>query len=82
MAGIDLPDWATDGVYCNTTVHLDWKDRLRILFRGEMEVRTRTLTEHKVGRTETDRCDLTVKPIRPRKSSGMLGVSVWVPEEG
>lgn len=54
-----LPELTADGciprdvLECTTTVHLDWLDRLRVLLRGKVVVKTRTVTEHQIGANVT-----------------------------
>jgi hypothetical protein len=59
----ELPVWATDAVMVETEVHLDWRDRLRVLVRGQLWVKSQTFTEHKPGRVESV-SDVAVAPIR------------------
>jgi hypothetical protein len=34
---------------CNTNVHLNFLDRIRVLFTGRLVVETRTVTENEIG---------------------------------
>lgn len=42
------------GIWTNTEIHLDWRDRLRVLFCGQVRVSVRTDTEHEVGRVASE----------------------------
>lgn len=48
---MELEDWAEDRVYSSVEVHLDWRDRLRVLFGRCLYVDVRVSTEHAPGRT-------------------------------
>jgi hypothetical protein len=49
-----LPGWAKDALYCTTTCHLDFLDRLRVLVTGKLVVETRTYTAEVPGAVQTD----------------------------
>jgi hypothetical protein len=66
-SGADYPEWAKDGIGNRTMVHLDWRDRLKVLLFGQVEVETFTATEEKVGRTESRGCVRVFFPRWPRK---------------
>jgi hypothetical protein len=66
-SGDEFPEWAKDGVSVRTTVHLDWRDRLKILLFGRLEVDTFTATEELPGRCETRSCIHVFFPRWPRK---------------
>ena len=66
---VDLPDWATDGVYVDVNVHLSFRDRLRVLIRGKLTTKSVTFTEHKPGRVES-LSRVVVPPIREPKHIG------------
>lgn len=68
---MEFPDWAKDGVCVVTDVHLDWKDRIRVLLRGQLSVKTNTSTENVVGRTETEAL-VWVPPLRRTKPVGYM----------
>ena len=67
-SGDAFPEWAKDGLTNRTTVHLGWKDRLRVLFGRALETETFTATEAEVGRHETRAC---VRVYNPRRVSRM-----------
>ena len=46
------PAWAQDQLWSETTVTLDWLDRLRVLWHGTIHVRVGSYTEHPPGKTE------------------------------
>jgi hypothetical protein len=50
------PLWAKDGLTTWTRIQFSWRDRLRILFGGPVEVEVFTATEGELGRTETASC--------------------------
>jgi hypothetical protein len=43
-----------DGLWTNTAIHLDWRDRLRVLLCGQVRVSIRTETEHVIGRCASE----------------------------
>lgn len=47
------PDAYREVLFVNVNVHLDWRDRLRVLWSGWLAVRSRVLTEQHVGRCVT-----------------------------
>lgn len=66
-----FPDPYKDSIHVNTEIHFDWLDRIRILFRGVIEVRTNTLVENPPGLVKTDEINVIVYPIfPPRKAQG------------
>jgi hypothetical protein len=44
-----LPEGCKDGLYVETRIMFDWRDRLKILFGAKVELRTQTFTENVVG---------------------------------
>lgn len=53
--GFDFgPEWAEDQCISNITTHVDFMDRLRILFTGKIESTLRIYTEFAPGRVESD----------------------------
>ncbi len=48
-----LPEWAQDAINLETTCHLDFADRLRVLITGKLVVKSRTYTAIAPGRVES-----------------------------
>lgn len=60
--------WASDAVFTDVTITLDWLGRLRCLWHGTLHIRVEVATEHAVGRTESGETRVTVPPIFPRRT--------------
>lgn len=50
----DLPEGYTDAVYINSDIHLDWKDRIKVLFGYKFTFKTITYCEHPPGKLMTE----------------------------
>lgn len=50
----DLPPWAKEAIYCDAVITLSFVDRLRVLVSGRLRCRTRTITQKKPGRVDSD----------------------------
>ena len=48
-----FPEPFSDGLTSVVEIHIDWKDRLKVLFGGKMKVEVVTLVEHTPGRTQS-----------------------------
>lgn len=59
-----------DEIHIITDIKLSWADRLRVLLRGELSLKTRTQTEHLPGRMETV-SRVSVPPFWIRKTPTM-----------
>lgn len=69
-----------DEIHIHTRIHLGWKDRLRVLFRGEVNLHTATLAEHAPGRLETT-SSANVPPFWIRKPPNGAGMAEFVVED-
>lgn len=61
-----------DAVIVSREFGLSWLERLRVLFRGRIQVYVRVRTEHVVGKTTCERFDLNVPG----------GLPLFAPKEG
>lgn len=59
-----------DGLHTTTEIHLDWRDRLRVLWHGRIEARVATRTEFPIGRTQHDWTRLCIPRILPQRTVG------------
>lgn len=69
-----LPEWAKDCIYSDVQVHLDWLDRIRVLFGRVVEVRLMTDCENAPGRLQTT-TTVHVPPIYQRRRKPICWVS-------
>lgn len=49
----DLPEWAKDALHVESDVHLDWRERLKVLFGAVVHVHTTTFCGNMPGRAES-----------------------------
>lgn len=49
-----LPTWAKDRIHVRIECRLDWKDRLRALVHGRVNLHVGIATDKVIERTETD----------------------------
>jgi len=68
-----------DEIHIITGCTLSWTDRLRVLFRGELEVKTRTQCEHAPGKLETT-SRISIPPFWIRKTPTM-GMAEFSPRK-
>jgi hypothetical protein len=61
----DLPEWAEDRISTHVDVHLDWRDRLRILVTGVCYVRAEVTVEHTPGRMESTSAATVARVVWP-----------------
>jgi len=69
----DLPPGFVDAVYVETTIQMDWRDRLKAALGWSLVVWTRTLCESRPGNTQTDQVRVY---LYDRKRRGRLEVGV------
>jgi hypothetical protein len=56
------PEWL-DVLHSETTIHIDWLDRIRILFTGRAILRSKTVTQFVIG-DHIQACEFSVLPWR------------------
>lgn len=67
-----------DEIHIITDIKLSWVDRLKVLLRGELSLKTRTQVEHAPGRLETV-SRVSVPPFWIRKPPAGMGMAEFSP---